>query len=235
MSIFKVVMSACEIMNRARLGHAGQCPVGLGQPVGRDAENQLRRNALGRQLLTQRLPALAPVRVLNHIHGAAVTDEHHRHARRGFELLQQLLGQQGRRSGVHGKSLPAPAGGQHGGCAQGQKRTSTHLGQSNTPRRALYRTCLRSPRAATEALRDGMLGGAPPARDTAAIAVLLRGFARPARQRRRLPLTGRPQRHCPGGLERNRAISVRCLLLAPRCKRRAIASNSSRLRSNAAA
>jgi len=40
----------------------------------------------------------------------------------------------------------------------------------------------------------------------------------------------RPQRHCPEGVERNRAISVRCLLLAPRCKRRAIASNSSRLR-----
>ena len=29
-----------------------------------------------------------------------------------------------------------------------------------------------------------------------------------------------PQSLCPAGLERNRAISARCLLLAPRCKRR---------------
>ena len=77
------------------------------------------------------------------------------------------------------------------------------------------RTCLRSPRAATEGFAGWDARGRPPARDTAAIALLLRGFARPARQRRRPPLTGRPQRHCPEGLERNRAISARCLLLAP--------------------
>ena len=59
-----------------------------------------------------------------------------------------------------------------------------------------------------------MQGGAPPARDTAAIAALLRGFARPARQRRRPPLTGRAQSTCPEGLARNRAV---CCALTPAC------------------
>jgi len=45
----------------------------------------------------------------------------------------------------------------------------------------------------------------------------------------------RPQSHGPEGLERNRAISSRCGLLAHDCKPRPIDSNSFRLRSNAPA
>ena len=63
----------------------------------------------------------------------AVTDEHHRHAGRRFELLQQMLWQHRRRNRIHGISLPAPGSHHHSGCAQGQKRTSTHHSQSIAP------------------------------------------------------------------------------------------------------
>ena len=145
----QLLRKTAKVVDGLGLGHAGEQCVPLREPVGRDAQHQLRALYLREQFLPQLLPAAAIGVVFDGVHGAAVAQKQDRHARRRAQRLQQPRLRGGGVEGIaHAHTHSCGGQGNASGGAQpvsaphhAARRGSWPNNLGDAPPRFIWRSC----------------------------------------------------------------------------------------------